>query len=156
MSVHRATVAWTWDGGDFTGRRYSRAHTLAFDGGLTVAGSPSPHIVPAPYSRVDAVDPEAAFTAALSACHMLWFLDLAAQGGFTVAAYHDAAEGVLTRVAPGKMAMTRVTLRPAIRFEGPAPSEVEIAALHHAAHENCFIANSVKTEVVVESAGAAD
>ena len=82
MSTYRATVDWTWDGGDFAKRRYSRAHTLCFEGGVTVPGSSSPRIVPVPFSRDDALDPESAFTAALSSCHMLWFLDLAAQAGF--------------------------------------------------------------------------
>ncbi len=151
MSIHHATVEWALDGGDFLKRRYSRAHTLYFDGGVTVAGSPSPHIVPAPWSRADAVDPEAMFTAALSACHMLWFLDLAARAGFTVAAYRDAAEGTLARNAAGKMAMTRVVLRPVFDFAGdPRPTPGDLAALHHGAHQACFIANSVTTEVVVE------
>ncbi len=151
MSVHRATVEWALDGGGFLKRRYSRAHTLCFDGGVTVAGTPSPHIVPAPFLRADAVDPEAMFTASLSACHMLWFLDLAARAGFTVAAYRDAAEGTLGKSAAGKTAMTRVVLRPAIDFVAdPRPTPDEIAALHHAAHDACFIANSVTTEVVVE------
>lgn len=149
MSIHRAAVAWEWDGADFPGRRYSRVHSLAFDGGLTVPGSPSPRIVPAPLSRADALDPEAAFTASLSACHMLWFLDLAAGAGFTVTSYRDEAEGVLARIGPGRMAMTRVTLRPTIAFAAPPPDADAIAALHTAAHERCFIANSVKTEVVV-------
>jgi organic hydroperoxide reductase OsmC/OhrA len=151
MSVHRATIEWSLDGGDFIKRRYSRAHTLGFDGGLTVAGTPSPHIVPAPFSRADAVDPEAMFTASLSACHMLWFLDLAARAGLVVTSYRDQAEGTLGRTAAGKTAMTRVVLRPVIAFGGetrPAPDD--IAALHHAAHEACFIANSVTSEVVVE------
>ncbi|MEO8926135.1 MAG: OsmC family protein, partial [Caulobacteraceae bacterium] len=131
MSTHRAGVEWTLDDGDFLKRRYSRAHTLSFDGGVSVAGSPSPHIVPAPFSRPDAVDPEAMFTASLSACHMLWFLDLAARAGFVVAAYRDAAEGTLARNAAGRMAMTRVVLRPAIDFAGdPRPTPADIAALH--------------------------
>ena len=151
MSVHRATIDWSLDDGDFLKRRYSRAHTLSFDGGVEVAGSPSPHIVPAPFLRADAVDPESAFTASLSACHMLWFLDLAARAGFVVASYRDEAEGTLGRNGAGKMAMTRVALRPAIAFTGERrPTAEELAGLHHAAHEACFIANSVTTEVVVE------
>lgn len=151
MSLHPATVEWTLGDGDFLKRRYSRAHTLLFEGGLTVPGSPSPSIVPAPWSREGAVDPEAAFTASLSACHMLWFLDLAARAGFVVAAYTDRAEGALAKNAAGKMAMTRVVLRPEVKFTGDTrPSVEDIAALHHAAHEACFIANSVTTEVVVE------
>ena len=152
MSVHRASVEWTLDGGDFPHRRYSRAHTLSIEGDVTLAGSPSPHIVPAPWSRPDAVDPEAMFTASLSACHMLWFLDLAARAGFVVDAYRDAAEGTLAKNAAGRMAMTRVVLRPVIDFTGASrPNPSNIAALHHAAHEACFIANSVTTEVVVEA-----
>jgi organic hydroperoxide reductase OsmC/OhrA len=151
MSVHRATVEWTLDGGEFLERRYSRAHTLSFEGGVTLAGSPSPHIVPAPFSRADAVDPEAMFTAALSACHMLWFLDLAARAGFAVASYRDEAEGTLGKTAAGKTAMTRVVLRPVVAFAGePRPTRGDIAALHHDAHEACFIANSVTSEVIVE------
>jgi organic hydroperoxide reductase OsmC/OhrA len=154
MSQHRATV--TWDlavsGEEFLRRRYSRVHKIAFDGGAEVVGTPSPAIVPAPWSQADAVDPEGALTAALSACHMLWFLDHAARAGFVVASYVDAAEGTLGRIAAGKMAMTRVVLRPAVEFAGdnrPSPEDVE--RLHHAAHGDCFIANSVTTEVVVES-----
>lgn len=151
MSTHHAVVEWRLDDGDFLKRRYSRAHTLSFDGGVTVAGTPSPHIVPAPWSRADAVDPEAMFTASLSACHMLWFLDLAARAGFVVESYRDAAEGTLGRTAAGKMAMTRVVLRPTIVFAGERrPTDAERAGLHHAAHEACFIANSVTTDVVVE------
>jgi len=152
VSLHRAGVRWALDGGDFLKRQYSRLHTLNFEGGLAVPGSPSPQVVPAPYSSDHAVDPEAAFTASLSACHMLWFLDLAAQAGFVVTSYSDEAEGTLGRVAPGKMGMTRVVLRPAIVFGGEkTPTPAEIATLHHTAHERCFIANSVTTEVVVEA-----
>lgn len=154
MSEHHAGVSWMLaEGGKaFLAGRYSRAHTLRFDDGLEVPGTPSPSVVPAPWSRTAAVDPEAAFTAALSACHMLWFLDLAKQAGFTVASYEDAAVGTLARVGRGRMAMTRVVLRPRIVFTGEkAPSASEIAALHVRAHELCFIANSVTTEVVVET-----
>jgi organic hydroperoxide reductase OsmC/OhrA len=150
MSTYRTTVDWTWDGGEFTRRRYSRQHTVGF-GALTVPGSASPHIVPLPYSNADAMDPEAAFTASLSSCHMLWFLDIAARAGFTVASYRDAAEGTLAKGDGGKLVMTRVVLRPAVTFAGDnQPTPADLAALHHKAHEECFIANSVKTEVVVE------
>ncbi|MEO8812143.1 MAG: OsmC family protein [Caulobacteraceae bacterium] len=152
MSDHRASVEWRLGAGeDFLRRRYSRAHTLRFAGGASVAGSPSPSIVPAPWSRPDAVDPEAAFTAALSACHMLWFLDLAARAGFVVSSYVDEAAGTLGKNAAGKTAMSRVALRPAVVFTGKRPTVEELAALHRRAHEDCFIANSVTTEVVVES-----
>ncbi len=150
MSTHHATVDWRLEG-DFVTRRYSRAHTLIFDGGLTVPGSASPHVVPAPYSRTDAVDPEAAFTASLSACHMLWFLDLAGRAGFVVERYRDEAEGTLGKGSSGKFMMTRVVLRPRIVFGGDKPPTAqELADLHHRAHEECFIANSVTTEVVIE------
>jgi organic hydroperoxide reductase OsmC/OhrA len=151
LSLHRATVSWRLDEGDFLKRRYSRVHRLSFEGGAQVTGSPASAIVPPPYSAADGVDPESAFTAALSACHMLWFLDHAARGGFVVTSYVDAAEGALGRNAAGKMAMTRVVLRPVIEFSGEAPSPAELARLHEAAHADCFIANSVTTEVVVEA-----
>lgn len=152
MSVHRATVDWAMGEGDFVKGRYSRVHTLGFEGGISVAGSASPAVVPAPWSSGEAVDPEAAFTAALSACHMLTFLDLARRAGFTISAYRDEAEGTLARVARGKLAVTRVVLRPEITWTGEKrPSAQETDALHHEAHELCFISNSVTTEVVVES-----
>ena len=150
MSQHHATVTWALnDGADFAAREYSRWHDIDFGHGLVVPGSPSPEVVAAPYSRFGAVDPEAAFIASLSACHMLWFLDLAAQAGWVVASYRDAAEGTLGRIAPRRMGMTKVVLRPVIVFGGTAPDRAEIARLHHDAHERCFIANSVTTDVVV-------
>jgi organic hydroperoxide reductase OsmC/OhrA len=154
MSGHRVTL--TWDlavsGEEFLKRRYSRVHKIAFAGGAEVVGTPSPAVVPAPWSQTDAVDPEGAFTAALSACHMLWFLDHAARAGFVVSSYVDTAEGTLGRIASGKMAMTRVVLRPVVAFAGDnRPSPEEFDRLHHAAHADCFIANSVTTDVVVES-----
>lgn len=155
MSEHRAGLAWTLaeDAPAFLAGHYSRAHTLIFGGGLEVPGTPSRLVVPAPWSASGALDPEAAFIGALSACHMLWFLDLARQAGLVVADYRDEAVGVLGRIGRGRMGMTRVTLRPRIAFAGErAPSPEEVAALHHRAHELCFIANSVTTEVVVEPA----
>ena len=149
MAGHRATIDWTLDG-DFAGRKYSRAHTLTFDHGLVVPGSSSPSIVPLPYSREDAVDPEAAFTASLSSCHLLWFLDFAQQAGLVVASYRDEAVGTLAKGPEGKLMMTRVVLRPRVEFSGRQPTPEELADLHHRTHEACFIANSVKTEVVVE------
>lgn len=151
MSTHKVAVDWDLGDGDFPSRRYDRAHQIRFDGGLTVPGTASPHIVPAPFSRPGAVDPEAAFTASLSACHMLWFLDHAVRAGLIVTAYRDEAEGTLARNASGKMVMTRVVLRPAVTFAGAAqPVRADIERLHHLAHESCFIANSVTSEVVVE------
>jgi organic hydroperoxide reductase OsmC/OhrA len=153
MSAHRATVTWTLaEGGEeFLARRYSRVHKIAFGGGMEVVGTPSPSVVPAPWSRADALDPEAAFTSALSACHMLWFLDHAVSAGFVVASYVDEAVGTLARIAPGKLGMTRVVLRPTVVFAGEKrPTAEDIERLHHAAHRDCFIANSVTTEVAVE------
>ncbi len=152
MSIHPVTVSWVLGDGDFLSRRYSRVHSLSFADGLTVTGSASPHVVWPPLARADAIDPEAAFTASLSACHMLWFLDHAARAGLVVESYVDEAVGTLARNRAGKTMMTRVVLRPRIDFGGKAPPAAErVAALHHAAHADCFIANSVTTEVVVEA-----
>lgn len=154
MAMYRAQVDWTLaDGDDFAAGRYSRAHTLSFDAAVTVPGSPSPHVVPAPWSVEAAVDPEEAFVASLSACHMLWFLHIARGAGLTVQSYRDAAEGVMAKNADGKLAMTKVTLKPYIVFKGNQPSAQDVDDLHHRAHEECFIANSVKTEVAVEPQG---
>lgn len=149
MSRHVAEIVWRSDGA-FASGRYSRRHELRFDGGAVVAGSPSPDVVPAPMSDPAGVDPEEALVAAVAACHMLWFLDLARRAGLDIAGYRDAAEGEMGRIAAGRMAITRVTLRPAIAFAGPAPDPAALDALHREAHERCFIANSLKCEVVVE------
>ncbi|APA70386.1 MULTISPECIES: OsmC family protein [unclassified Janthinobacterium] len=145
-----ATVAWQRDGQDFAGQRYSRGHEWQFDGGLTVPASSSPLSVPLPMSVAANVDPEEALVAATSSCHMLFFLSLAAQRGFTVDAYRDAAVGELGKNAAGRLAMTRIVLRPRIAFAGAAPSPEALAALHHDAHERCYIANSLTADVVVE------
>ena len=146
-----AEVVWERNGQDFLSNRYSRRHLLRFDGGAEVAGSSSPHSVPLPMSDANAVDPEEAFVAALASCHMLWFLAIAAKRRFIVDRYTDAAVGVMARNAEGRMAMTRVTLRPHVVFSDERqPTSDELDALHHKAHEECYIANSVKSEVVVE------
>jgi len=152
MSSYTATIRWSREGEaeDFAKGRYSRAHEWAFDGGLTVPAGPSPHIVPDPWGNPAGVDPEEAFVASLSSCHMLFFVDLARRAGFVVDAYIDEAEGELEKRADGKMWMSRVTLRPRVTWGGEAPGEAAVADLHHKAHEACFIANSVTTEVVVE------
>jgi len=152
MSTYTATIRWTRNPTtDFTKGQYSRAHSWEFDGGLTVPASPSPHIVPAPWNDTNGVDPEEAFVASLSSCHMLFFVDFARRGGFVVDSYIDEAEGILDKRNDGKTAMTRVTLRPKVVFSGPnPPTPEEIADLHHRAHDACFIANSVTTEVTVE------
>ena len=152
MSTYTATIRWSRkDDGDFAKGQYSRAHTWEFDGGVTVPASPSPHIVPQPWSDLKAVDPEEAFVASLSSCHMLFFVDLARRAGFVVDDYVDEAEGVLDKRDDGKMWMSKVTLRPRVEFSGDKrPSEADIADLHQRAHDACFIANSVTTEVVVQ------
>ena len=151
MSTYTATIRWSRTGeGDFAKGQYSRAHEWAFDGGALVRAGPSPHVVPAPWSDSAAVDPEEAFVASLSSCHMLFFLDFARRQGFTIDDYVDEAEGVLAKNSDGKIAMTRVTLRPRVTWTGEPPDEAAIADLHHRAHEACFIANSVTTEVAVE------
>jgi organic hydroperoxide reductase OsmC/OhrA len=151
MSNYTATIRWSRTGeGDFAKGQYSRAHEWAFDGGAVVAASASPHIVPAPWSDAAGVDPEEAFIASLSSCHMLFFLDFAKRAGLVVDAYVDVAEGVLEKGADGRIAMTRVTLRPRIEWGGEAPDADALAELHHQAHDACFIANSVTTKVTVE------
>ena len=151
------TVEWERDGARFTDNRYSRRHRWRFDGGLDVPASASPHVVPLPMSVAAAVDPEEAFVASLSSCHMLFFLSFAAKRGFVVDHYRDEAVGTLARDSGGKLAMTRVTLHPAASYGGDKrPSRAEEDALHHAAHEECFIASSVKTEVTCEPARPPD
>ena len=152
MAEHEYGVEIRWARGAaaFTDNRYSRAHSWRFDGGVEVPASSSPHVVKVPLSQEAAVDPEEAFVAALASCHMLWFLSLAARGGWRVDQYTDEARGVLGKNASGKAAITRVTLRPRVTFSGKAPTDEEHRALHHKAHEKCYIANSVKTEVLVE------
>jgi organic hydroperoxide reductase OsmC/OhrA len=152
VSRHGATIAWRSDG-QFVSGDYSRRHEWRFDGGAVVAGSSSPTVVPEPRSDAAAVDPEEALVASAASCHMLWFLDLARHAGHEVTAYVDAAEGEMGRTGPGRMAITRIVLRPRIDFAGEPPSPEALARLHHEAHERCFIANSLKAEIVVESAG---
>lgn len=148
MSAHRATVDWRSDGAFLSGR-YSRRHEWRFDGGTAVVGSSSPDVVPVPLSDPAGVDPEEALVASVSSCHMLWFLSLAQAEGLDIASYRDEAEGVMGRLAPGKLALTRITLRPAVAFAGPSPDPALLDRLHHQAHERCFIANSLRTEIVV-------
>jgi organic hydroperoxide reductase OsmC/OhrA len=150
MADYTAQVHWQRQQQTFTDQRYSRRHLWLFDGGQEVPGSSSTHSVPLPYSDPAAVDPEEAFVASVSSCHMLWFLSLAAQAGWTVDDYLDDAVGTMARDANGRMAITVVALRPAIRFAGNQPSAAELAGLHHTAHERCYIANSVRSEVRVE------
>ena len=152
---YSATISWMRDGAVFTDLKFSRAHQWSFDGGVTVPASSAPSSVRVPYSKADAVDPEEALVASLSSCHMLTFLYLAAKQGFVVDSYDDDALGVMSRNERGKFWVSRVTLRPRIAFSGEKrPSQSEIDALHHHAHEECYIANSVLTEVMVEPPAA--
>ena len=151
MSTYTATIHWTRSASDdFAKGRYSRAHAWTFDGGAVVPASSSPHVVPLPFSDPVGVDPEEAFVASLSSCHMLFFLDFARRAGLAVEGYADVAEGVMAKREDGRMAMTLVTLRPKIEWSGEAPDAEVLAGLHHKAHEACFIANSVTSEIVVE------
>ena len=151
MSLHTAEVHWERRDAVFTDKRYSRAHRWSFDGGVVVPASSSPHAVPLPYSDPANVDPEEAYVAALSSCHMLTFLWLAARQGFVVDSYTDAAEGRMQVNEAGKEAVTHVTLRPRIVFSGRQPSEAELEALHHQAHDECYLANSVRTVIEVKA-----
>jgi len=150
MSTHAANVRWERGDAIFTDGKYSRRHLWRFDGGIEVPGSSSPHSVPIPYASAEAVDPEEAFVASISSCHMLWFLAIAAKRGYRIDAYDDDAEGFLEKDADGHMSMTRVVLRPRIAFGGDrVPSPADLAALHDEAHHRCYIANSVKTAIEV-------
>lgn len=153
MATYTADIRWTLaQGDDFPGGRYSRGHSVGFDGGVTIPASASPHVV-GRWAVAEAVDPEEMLVAALSACHMLTFLNVVRVAGFGVTAYRDHAEGVMEAIAPGRQAVTRVVLHPEIVWSGEGPDAETLARLHHAAHEACFIANSVRTEVSVARAG---
>jgi len=151
MTTYTATIRWTRDPStDFAKGQYSRAHEWAFDGGAVVPASSNPHTVPLPWSDEHGVDPEEAFVASLSSCHMLFFVDFARRAGLVIDAYVDEAEGELGKRDDGRTAMTSVKLHPRVTWGGTPPDEAAIANLHHRAHEACFIANSVTTEVVIQ------
>jgi organic hydroperoxide reductase OsmC/OhrA len=151
MAEHVATVEWKRGSARFSDNRYSREHLWKFDGGAIVTASASPHVVPTPLSNAEAVDPEEAFVAALSSCHMLWFLSIAAQKGYVVDHYHDDAVGTMEKNDRGRMAITKVVLRPLVSFSGEhMPNDAQVEVLHHQAHESCFLANSVRCDVIVE------
>jgi organic hydroperoxide reductase OsmC/OhrA len=151
MATYTATLTWTRGDQPFADGKYSRAHDIAFDGGITMPASSSPHVVKLPMSREDAVDPEEMLVASLSSCHALFFLDFARRAGFVLDSYVDAAEGVLAKDAEGRMAITKVTLKPVVAWSGEKrPSAGDIAELHHKSHDACFIANSFKGEIVIE------
>lgn len=150
MAEHRATIDWKRTSEEFLKGKYSREHTWTFDGGATIAASSSPSVVPVPLSNPANVDPEEAFVAAIASCHMMTYLFLASKQGFVIDSYHDEAVGVVTRNEKGIPWVSLVTLKPKIVHSGsklPTPEDQD--RLHHAAHEQCFIANSVKTEVKV-------
>ncbi len=151
MSEYRATIVWQRAGETFTDNKYSRLHEWRFDDGTVVAATASPHIVPLPHSDGRRVDPEEAFVAALSSCHMLFFLSFAARQGLLIDCYTDQATGILADRGDGRLAMTEVTLQPAVTLADSAEvNDQMIDALHHAAHEHCFIANSVSTRISIQ------
>ena len=151
MAYYRANVDWSLEpGGDFLKGRYSRGHSVVFEGGHEVPGTASSHVVGNKWAVPGAVDPEQMLVGSISTCHMLTFLHVARNGGFTVTAYRDEAVGVMEKTPEDRVAVTRVTLRPQITYEGRRPTPAEAHELHHEAHEQCFIANSVKTEIVVQ------
>ena len=152
MHTHEATIRWNRGEQKFIDNRYSRGHAWEFDGGARVHASSSPHVVPLPMSVEANVDPEEALVAATSSCHMLFFLSIAAKRGFVVDSYVDRAVGVMGTNADGKVAMTKIALRPEIVFGGESrPTPEELDAIHHESHEQCYIANSLKAEIVVEA-----
>jgi organic hydroperoxide reductase OsmC/OhrA len=151
MSHYTAAIRWSRGEQKFTDNRYSRAHTWHFDGGAQVPASASPSVVPLPMSDAAAVDPEEAFVASLASCHMLWFLSIAARHGYVIDDYADDAGGVMAKNDAGRLAMTSVTLRPHVTFSGTkVPDRAALDALHRAAHEECFIAASIRSEVLIE------
>lgn len=149
--MYFAKIVWNIDGTDFRSGKYSREHSWSFDGGVEVKASSSPHVVPLPFSVENAVDPEEAFVASLSSCHMLWFLSIAAKKGFSVNSYTDESSGIMGKNDEGKVAMLSVTLRPEVKFTGAnQPSFDVIKSMHEAAHAECFIASSVKTKILCQ------
>ena len=151
MSTYVATVVWTCAAdAPFKDNKYSRAHGRRFDGGPAVPASSSPSVVRAPMLNPAAVDPEEALVAALSSCHMLFFLSYAAAGGFVIDRYEDEALGEMGKNAQGRTAMVKVRLRPRFTWVGAAPSQEQLDKLHHRSHHDCYIANSVSAEIAIE------
>jgi organic hydroperoxide reductase OsmC/OhrA len=154
MPQHHATVQWQRHQARFLDNQYSREHLWTFDGGAQIPASSSPQVVPAPYSNPKSVDPEEAFVASLASCHMLWFLSIAAKQNFVVEHYTDHAVGVMGKNEAGNLAITSIHLHPQISFKADRPpSLAQIEAIHNEAHHNCFLANSVKTAIIVEKSG---
>ncbi|MFI4868238.1 MAG: OsmC family protein [Steroidobacterales bacterium] len=157
MAQYSADVIWERGDAVFTDNRYSRRHRWRFDGGLEVPGSSSPHSVPVPLSDPAALDPEEAFVAALSSCHMLWFLSIAVKRGFRIDRYRDQAAGIMEKNADGNWCISTVTLRPDVQFSGkPLPTREQIEAMHHSAHEECYIAHSVSAQIRIEPVWSSD
>ncbi len=152
MSTYTAKITWKSDSTDtFTKNRYTRGHEWSFDGGVAVPASSSPHSVRVPYSVEAAVDPEEALVAAASSCHMLTFLWLAATAGFNIESYEDNAVGEMTAMEDGRQWVSTITLEPQIAWTGDKlPTTEDIAHLHHEAHEKCYIANTIKSEIVIK------
>jgi organic hydroperoxide reductase OsmC/OhrA len=151
MSEHKATIRWNVGSGEFARGKYSREHSWSFDGGLTVSASASPSVVPAPWSNAAGLDPEEAFVASLSSCHMLTFLFVAYRAKFEVQSYEDEAVGLMTRNSEGVPWISKVVLRPRVQYAGERrPSPEEERRMHDDAHHGCFISNSVKSEIAVE------
>jgi len=154
MSEHKATIIWNRTGPDFVAGKYSRQHSWTFDGGITLPASASPSVVPPPWSNPAYVDPEEAFVAAVSSCHKLTFLFLASQQGFLVDSYHDEAVGMISRNERGAQWVSLIRLRPQITYSGDKrPTPTDEQHLHHLAHEQCFIANSIDSKIEVEGIG---
>jgi organic hydroperoxide reductase OsmC/OhrA len=154
MSQHHATVQWQRNQAQFIDNQYSREHVWTFDGGAQIAASSSPQVVPVPYSNPEGVDPEEAFVASLASCHMLWFLSIAAKQNFVVERYTDQAIGVMGKNEAGNLAITSIHLHPQIKFGADrSPTLAQIEAMHDEAHHSCFLANSVKTAIVIETVG---
>ena len=152
MAIYTATIAWKSDSPEtFTTNKYTRGHVWEFDGGVSVPASSSPHAVRVPYSVEAAVDPEEALVASAASCHMLTFLWLAAKAGFNIASYTDNAVGEMSATENGSQWVSKITLDPQIEWLGDAPTAEQLADLHHRAHEGCYIANSIKSEIVVKS-----
>lgn len=151
MAVHVVLARWQLRAGDdFGSGKYSRRHVWEFDSGQVVDASPAPSVVPVPYSDPSCIDPEEAYVAAISSCHLLTFLHIAHRRGWRVTSYEDRAVGVLEKNERRVPWVSRVTLHPRVVFDGATPDQPTLEALHHEAHEQCFIANSVKTEISVE------
>jgi organic hydroperoxide reductase OsmC/OhrA len=151
MSTYTATIRWKSDSPEtFIYNRYSRGHQWSFDGGITVPASSSPHVVPR-FSVAEAVDPEEALVASAASCHMLTFLWLAAKAGLNIASYTDNAVGEMAKRENGRPWVATITLDPQIEWLGDPPSGEQLTELHHEAHEQCFIANSIKSDIIVKN-----